>query len=104
MYPVFSSADVYVESCKSLKSKVQAIEAIISALMTQALKAAAKGPVSQYSLNDGQTIINCSYRNASDVAKSIKEFETIKQMYLNQINGRMIRLVDGKNFINGNFI
>ncbi len=99
----FSSADTYVESCQSLKSKIQAIEQIISALLSQALKAAAKGPVSQYTLNDGQTIINCSYRSAGDVAKSIKEFETIKNMYINYMNGNMMRLVDSKNFTNGNF-
>ena len=99
----FSSADIYVESCTSLKSQIQAIDAIITALLSQALKAAAKGPVSQYSLNDGQTIINCSYRSASDVAKSIKEFETIKQMYLNRVNGRGIRLVDSKNFTDGRY-
>lgn len=99
----FSSADIYVESCKSLNSKIQAIDAIITALLSQALKAASKGPVSQYTLNDGQTIINCSYRSAGDVAKSIKEFQTIKQMFINQRDGNMMRLVDSKNFTNGNF-
>lgn len=96
---IYSSADKYIESCTTVRAKIAAIEAIQAALLSSALKAAAKGSVSQYSLNDGQTIISATYRNASEIHKSWRAFESIKQIYVNQLNGRGVRLVDGKNFI-----
>lgn len=101
---VYDSADKYVDSCTTLKAKIAAIEAIQSALLTSALKAASKAAISQYSLNDGQVIINATYRNASEVMKSYQDFETIKQTFINSLNGRVRRLVDSKNFTgNGRF-
>ncbi len=98
---IYTSADVYVDSKTSLRAKIAAIEEIQAALLTSALKAAAKGAISQYSLNDGQTIIQTTYRNSKEIEASYNAFERIRQMYLNRLNGRRIRLVDSKNFPNG---
>jgi len=95
---VYSSAAAYIESCKTLRDKIIAIDAIIAALMTTALLAATNDNISQYSLNDGQTIINTSYRGVAGITKSIMDMEALKQLYLNRLNGRMTRLVDSKNF------
>lgn len=95
---IYSSADLYIESCTTLRAKIAAIDTIQTALLTTALKAASKGAISQYSLNDGQTIISATYRNAKEVTASYEAFEAIKQMFINRLNGRSIRLVDGKNF------
>lgn len=96
---IYDSAAIFVESCKTLADKIAAIEAIQDALLSQALKAASKGPISQYSLNDGQTIINATYRNAKEINDSYMAFETLKQMLINRLNGRSFRLVDKQNFI-----
>lgn len=95
---VFDSAAAYVESCKTLKDKIAAIDAIIDALETTALKAASTGNITSYSLDDGQTRINTVYRNAAEVEASISAFEKIKQRYINRLNGHRTRLVDSKNF------
>lgn len=94
----YSSANIYIETCTTLRAKIAAIDAIQTALLTTALKAASKGAISEYSLNDGQTIISATYRNASEIQKSWQAFETIKQIYINQLTGRGIKLMDSKNF------
>lgn len=96
--PIFDSAYIYIESATSLCDKITRIDAVIDALLTNALKAATTDNIEEYSLNDGQTIIKTRYRNSASVMRSIKEMETIKQVYVNRLNGRMIRLVDSKNF------
>lgn len=92
------TADVYIESAKDVKDKIRRIDAIINGLTSAALKAAATGNISEYMLDDGQTKISSTYRNPLEVQRSIMAFETIKQQYINQLNGYTIRLVDSSNF------
>lgn len=96
----FDSADIYVDSAADNRAKIVRIDAIITALETSALKAAAKNAIQEYTLNDGQTTIRTAYRNTDEILNSIAAFERLKQMYVNRLNGRMMRLVDGKNFRN----
>lgn len=95
---VFDSAAIYIESATTVKAKIVRIEAIITALETTALKAAETGNISEYSLDDGQTKIQTMYRNPMEVQRSIEAFEMIKQRYINQLNGRVMRLVDSQSF------
>lgn len=95
---VFDSAYVYIECATDLQGKITRIDAIIDALMTTALKMAANDNISEYALNDGQTQIKTVYKGADAVLNSIKAFEGIRQTYINQLNGRVIRLVDSKSF------
>ena len=99
----FDSAQIYVESCTTIQGKITAINAIQDALLTSALAAASQGAISHYTLNDGQTIISTTYRSASAVKEAYNDFEAIKQMYINRLNGRVVRLVDSKNFTNNRF-
>lgn len=96
----YSSAYKYIESCASLRAKITAIDAIIEALEATALKAAGTDNITEYRLNDGQTIIETIYKGADSVFKSIEAFEKMKQRYINKLNGGSgsFRLVDGKNF------
>ncbi len=106
----FDSAAIYVDSNLNgltrraqLKLRVQRIEAIQDALMTSALTAASKGS-NEYQLNDGQTIIKMVYRTPEQISKAYEAFEKIKNEIVNQLNGRMVRLSDGRNFTGrGNF-
>lgn len=94
----YDSANIYIQCATTLEGKIARIDAIITALEDTALKAAANDNISEYSLNDGQTIIRTVYKGADAVLNSIMAFEKIKQMYVNRLNGRVFRLVDGKNF------
>jgi hypothetical protein len=95
---VFDSAALYIESQTGIKAKIVAIDAIIDALLVTAAKAATNDHLTEYSLNDGQVQIKSAYRGASAIFNSIKEFEKLKQIYMSRINGRVVRLVDSKNF------
>lgn len=95
---IFKNAAAYIGTCKSIKDKIAAIENVQNALMTTALAAVEKGDISQYTLNDGQTIITTTYRNSTEIINAYNGFEAIKNKLRNQLNGRMIRLVDHKTF------
>lgn len=95
---VYDSAYIYIDGGINLRDKITRIDAIITALEDSALKAAASGNISEYSLDDGQTKIKTVYRNATDVSNAISAFETIRQRWINQLNGRHMRFVDSKNF------
>ncbi len=95
---VFVKASEYIESCKTIKDKIAAINAIQDALLTSALKAVESGHITQYSLNDGQTIIQETYRSSTEITNAWNGFETIKQLYINRGRGRMTRLVHNTNF------
>jgi hypothetical protein len=94
---VYDSASIYVECATTLQDKITRIDAIITALETTALKMAANDNISEYSLNDGQTQIKTVYKGADAVMKSIQAFENLRQIYINRLNGRSMRLVDSKN-------
>jgi len=99
MTPVFfDSAQLYLESSQTLADKVRKIDDIILALEAVALKAADREHISEYTLNDGQTTIRANYNGALGVLKAIEGYEALRQMYLNRLNGRMVRLVPGTNF------
>jgi hypothetical protein len=95
---IYDSAAIYIESATTIEAKIIAIEAIQAALLSTALKAASQGNISEYQLNDGQTIIKTVYRNAKEIQASYDAFEVIKQRLINSLNGRVMRLMDSKNF------
>ena len=97
----FDTCGLYIQSATSLRAKIAAIDAIIDALIVQSADATLTQNLSEYQLNDGQTIIKQVYRGENGIADAIDRFETIKQRYVNQLNGRVIRAVDSKNFPHG---
>jgi hypothetical protein len=99
--PIYDSAYVYISTAKSLKDRVVKINQVLDALHDTMLKAATNDNIQEYSLNDGQTVIRTVYRGIDQIQNSIMGLERIKQMYMNQLNGRVVRLVDGKNFKTG---
>lgn len=94
----YDSAAIYIQSRSTLRDKIIAIDKIIDALEAQALISAGTIDVSEYSLDDGQTRIKTMYRSGKDIAESITQFEIIRERYVNRLNGRKFRLLDGRNF------
>ena len=95
---VYSSATEYLGTKSSLREKIAAVDAIIATLLTTAATMAEKDYINEYWLNDGQTQIKTVYKGADDVEKSIVAFERLRMMYANRLQGRMVRLMDAKNF------
>lgn len=104
---IYKCASAYIQSFTTLKAKIDAITAIQDALLTQALvniESNASDNLSQYSLNDGQTVISATYRTSEQVMKDYRSYENLKETLLaaySNASGRMVRLVDHKSFPNG---
>lgn len=94
----YSSPLEFFRDTQNAMSNIQKIDAIIGALYVAAAASAAGENLTQYSLNDGQTIISATPRSAKQIADSIKAWEGLKNGELQKITGRVFRLVDGKNF------
>jgi hypothetical protein len=94
----YNDAGIFLDTCKSLEEKIIAIDLIIDALLLTAAKAAAGDNISEYSLNDGQTIIKTVYKSSASIQQSIKDFESLKVMYQNRLNRSSItKLVASRN-------
>lgn len=98
---VYDSASIYIESRTNAKAKLIAIDAIIDALFLTAIKAAEGENITEYWLDDGQTKIKTIKRSSKEIEASIAAFQKLKHYYMNQLNGRVFRLVDSKNFNTG---
>jgi hypothetical protein len=98
---VFESESIYVETQPTLILKIQALEKIIDALLIMAIKAATSDNIKEYSLNDGQTIIKTVYKGVDGIMDSIGDLERVKTMYINRLNGRVMRAIDSKSITNG---
>lgn len=98
---IYDSAQIYIASATTLREKIVKINAIIDALESTALKAASTDNITEYSLDDGQTKIKTAYRGAAAIEASILAFTRIRNRYINELNGRMVRLVDRKSFNQG---
>lgn len=98
---IFTSAANYIDSCQSIREKIAAIDAIISALLTTAANSAVNDNINEYWLNDGQTQIKTIYKGTHQVYTSIQNFRRLRQEYISQLTGRVSVFMDSKNF-NGN--
>ena len=97
---IYDSAAIFIQKATTLRDKIIKIDAIIVALEDTALKSAVKDHIKEYWLDDGQSKIKTVYKGTDAVLESIKSFEKLRQMYVNRLNGRQVRLVDGKSLMN----
>lgn len=90
-YPSFRA---YFEDADTLEMKVTRLNTIIDAQLTLAATSGLEDDVKEYRLNDGQTIINVTRRSVEEIMSTVRKLELVRQMYINRINGRGMRLVD----------
>jgi hypothetical protein len=96
---IYDSSLVYITSATTIEARLLACRNVIDALYVIAATGAGTANFESYELDDGQTKVFTKYRNAKDIYLAISAFERLEQRYLNQLNGRRMRLVNGKNFI-----
>jgi len=90
----YENITLYIESATCLKEKIEKYNAIITALEDAALKGAEIQDVEEYWLDDGQTKIKNVYRDPDQIFKAIYNYEKLRQICLNRLNGRGNRLID----------
>lgn len=91
----YSCPELYIQSAKTIVAKIEKLDLLIIALEDSALKGAGKAHIEEYEINDGQSKIRNTYRDMGSVMSAIKDFETLRIMYINRLpGGKKIRLVD----------
>lgn len=96
---IFESIAAYLGTCTSNQAKITAINSIIDSMLTAAATAAESGHLDEYWYDDGHVKIRTKFRSVNQITNAIQEYEKLKQLYLNRITGRMVRLMDDKNFM-----
>jgi hypothetical protein len=97
---VYDSTYAYITSCKTIKARIAALDAVIDVHFGTLLKAVTTGNINEYDLDTGQTKVKTIYRSVKDVTDALAGLEAMKNYYVNQINGRSFRLIDQSNFRN----
>lgn len=90
----------YLNHKTTLKAKIQAIEDLTAKMFEASLEGALglNSGIQEYSMDDGQIKVKTVYRSVDQILASIKTLEALKQMYLNQLNGRVTNLINAKVF------
>lgn len=93
----YESEMKYVMDQAKGKARVDAIDALIDALLTTALEAVTNADVQEYMLNDGQTIIKKVYRSPDQIISTVTNLRKIRAAFIGDTLSRSVRLVDAKN-------
>lgn len=90
------SAKEYIASKTTIEARILAIEALIDKMLLDTIDQEGNAPswvdnagTASYSMDDGQMKVMTQYRSPEGVLKGIQWLEKIKQIYINQYNGRV---------------
>lgn len=85
----FMSISEYLGTKTSITARIEAIDSLIDSILLKIADTVGNVDISEYQMDDGQMKVRTSYRSPQDAIKGIEALEKIKQMYLNQLNGRV---------------
>lgn len=93
-YTKFS--DYLIKQKQSDKERLDAIDQLIEMTILKQLDAVTNNDpsISEYQFEDGQVKIRTAYRTSSDFKNALASLETIRQIYVNRLKGRVMNLVD----------
>lgn len=88
--------DEYISVQTDYSGKIQAIDTLIDLMLLNLAKQAGSdmSGINEYNLDDGQIKIRTVYTSLKDIEQGVKALETLKQMYLNRMQGRTVILRD----------
>lgn len=102
---IYYNIPAILESCTTLQDRIDMLDTILNGMETAILKATTTGQFEEYKLDTGQTKNEVRYRSIKELSEAYASLLKIQQMLLGRLNanrqGRVIRMVDGKNFIGG---
>lgn len=100
---IFTNIPAILEACGTLEARIAMLDTILTGMESAMLKATTTGQFELYRLDTGQTKNEVQYRNINELQLAYANLLKIQQMLLTRLNanrqGRVIRMVDGKNFI-----
>jgi len=95
----YYSITQYVDAKSKLIGKVATYDLLIESMEKAILLGTESGHINQYEMDDGQMKVRANYRSISEMVRAVKGLETLRQMYINRINGS-ITVLRGGNHIN----
>ena len=93
-YTKFS--EYLIKQKQSDKERLDAIDQLIEMTILKQLDAVTNNDpsISEYQFEDGQVKIRTAYRTSSDFKNALASLESIRQIYVNRLKGRVMSLVD----------
>ena len=91
----FTSISQFFDCASKLIGKIATYDALIEAFEKSILEATVSGHLLQYELDDSQTKLRVQYRNMNDMVSAMNGLIKLRQMYINQHNGRTTVLRGG---------
>lgn len=78
------------------KDRLDAIDQLIEMTILKQLDAVTNNDpsISEYQFEDGQVKIRTAYRTSNDFKTALSSLESIRQVYINRLKGRVMSLVD----------
>lgn len=86
---IYCTTKEYIQSKESLDAKITAIEALIDAMLLNAVDTVDDSGTMSYSMDDGQMKVTTQYRSAEDITKGILSLEKLLHIYINRRDGHI---------------
>lgn len=102
---IYTSLPSLLESCSTIQTRIAMIESILDQLSTAMLTAASTAHYEEYRLDTGQTKTEIKFKGMNEITLAYNALVMrLDREYAKlgaRVNGRVFRLVDGKNFRSG---
>lgn len=85
----------YIECKSKLIGKLATYDILIESMEKAVLEATVSGQYAEYEMDDSQMKVRARYRSIDQMVSGLQGLRKIRQDYINQYNGRGIRLVGG---------
>lgn len=99
---VYYSFEKYMDTCTALEAKLAAMDTILSNMETAMAAGALTANKQEYMMDNGQTKIEVTYSDFNSLTLAYDRMLFVRDKIMQRLNnnkiGRMVRLVDGKNF------
>lgn len=91
----FCTISQYIESKCTILEKIAAYDNLIAKMEASMLEGITSGHLVQYEMDDGMMKVRAQYRSVSDMTKALSGLETLRQRFINRLNGRTVVLRGG---------
>lgn len=85
----------YIECKSKVLGKIAVYDLLIDGLEKSILEATLSGQYAEYEMDDGQMKVRSRFRSIDQMTAGMQGLRKIRQDYINQYNGRTVRLVGG---------
>lgn len=85
------------QSRAEILALIAQIDAIVDALLTQALTSVNGGNIVEYEIDTGQSKQKVKYSDSNQIMNTVNKYKTLRTYYQNKLTPRQLRAIPGKN-------